>query len=104
MNYKELLNNLKGEKWWEYLDDAIEALAEYDAENGGLDIVSLDTAEEIAKHELDEGGLLRLKCFLDGVSLTEDYYYIDGYGNLQNITKDWVEMQLEDIIDQEARA
>lgn len=98
MNAKELLNEMRGDKWWETYDNAIEFLCDYDAEHGGIDIVDCDTVEEIVKHELEDGGLLRLKCFLAGVELGSDYYYLDGYGNLKNITRDWIEVSLEDII------
>lgn len=101
----DILNNLKRSDWYNTnaYDEAIEALIEYDTEHGGIDIIDYDTAEEIAKRELENGGLLRLKCFLNSAELSDDYYYLDGYGNLQNITRNWLIMQLEDAIENDER-
>lgn len=101
MNAKELLNAIKSDKWYESMDEAIAFLAEYDSEHGGLDIIDYDIAEELAKRELDNGGLLRLAHFIGQAEiLTYQYYRLDGYNNLVNITKDWVEMSLEDIVNE----
>lgn len=100
-NYKQLLADLKSNNWYNTnaYNKAIEALCDYDSEHGGIDIISYDIAEELVKQELDKGGLIRLKFFIGDINLTDDYYYMDGYGNLQNITRDWLIMQLEDVIE-----
>lgn len=102
-NMKDILKQLQSVDWYntDAYDEAIEALIDYDTEHGGIDIVDYDTAEEIAKRELENGGLMRLKCFLAGAELGSDYYYLDGYGNLQNINRDWLIMQLEEAIENE---
>lgn len=104
MAYKEMLNKIKGDGWYNYMDEAINMLAEHDSEHGGLDIISYDVAEEIAKRELERGGLLRLAYFIGQAEiLNDEYYRLDGYGNLVNIKKDWVEMALEEIIENEEK-
>lgn len=106
MNIKELQDihrELSGERWYNggSYDDAIQALYEYQATYDDIGLVSLDVVEEMAKHELEEYGLARLMCFLKGAegSITSDNdYYIDGYGNLQTVTREWLLSQLEDAI------
>lgn len=56
--------------------------------------VNSERVEEIAKRELENGGLERLQCFLG-----RDIFKIDAYGNLSNIEKDELELLKEDIID-----
>lgn len=102
---KDILNNLKRSDWYDTnaYDEAINALIYYGVEHGGIDIVDYDTAEEIAKRELENGGLIRLKFFIGDTALTDDYFYLDGYGNLRNINRDWLIMELEDAIENEER-
>lgn len=102
---KDILTKLKSNEWYNTTayDDAIQALIEYDSEHGGLDIIDRDTTEGIAKQELEQGGLSRLACFLQAEYVGADYFYLDGYGNLQNITRDWLIMQLEDAIENEEK-
>lgn len=59
------------------------------------DIITSETAEEIAKNELYNGGIDRLYYFFSIDRLAE-LYRINGYGNLENIDKD----DLENIIDE----
>lgn len=106
MNIKELQNihrELSSERWYNggSYDDAIQALYEYQAEYEDIGLVSLDTVEELAKSELEQYGLARLMHFLHGAQnglMSDNDYYIDGYGNLQNITREWLLLQLEDAI------
>lgn len=63
------------------------------------DFIDYDCAEEIGKRELEKGGLLRLKCFLGNVTLTNDLFRIDGYGNLENVTKEDLEYLKEQILE-----
>lgn len=63
------------------------------------DYYSYDTVEEIAKHELETGGLLRLHYFLAGSELRNEIFRINAYGNLEDIHKDDLDFLKEDIID-----
>ena len=62
------------------------------------DIIDYDTAEDIAKCELENGGLIRLYYFLGDANLNNDIFRIDGYGNLTDINKDDLDYIKEQII------
>lgn len=65
------------------------------------DIVDEETAEKMAKHELEEGGLARLYCFLGDVNPnSESIFRIDGSGNLASVYKDDLEYMKEQILDE----
>lgn len=102
MNYKKLYDHMQGAKWFDYVDEALDALINYDVEYGELDIFDYETIEEIAKQEMEKGGLLRLYHFMGDCILTDDYYTLDGYGNLKNLTKDIISDKLQEIIEREA--
>lgn len=63
------------------------------------DIVTYDVAEDIARNELEKGGLVRLYYFLGNANCNNSVFEIDGYGNLQDITKDDLEYLKEQILD-----
>lgn len=52
------------------------------------DFIDYETAEEIARNELNNGGLVRLRYYLGDVNLNDEIFKLDGYGNLENITID----------------
>jgi hypothetical protein len=62
------------------------------------DIIDYDTAEEIAKHEIDKGGLLRLYYFLGDANLNNALFRIDGYGNLTDVSKEDLECLKDEIL------
>ena len=54
--------------------------------------IDIDIAEEIAQHELESGGLLRLWHFMGDVNFaTTELFRINGYGNLEELDKDDLE-------------
>lgn len=63
------------------------------------DFIDYDTAEEIARTELENGGLQRLKCFLNDCDLNTNLFRLDGYGNLEDVTLGTLENLREDIIE-----
>lgn len=63
------------------------------------DYISYDTAEEMAKNELENGGLIRLYYFLGDANLNNEMFRIDGYGNLSDFTKEDLEYIKEQILD-----
>ena len=63
------------------------------------EFVDYEIAEEIAKNELEQGGLIRLYYFLGSANLNNELFRIDGYGNLEDITKDDLDYLKEQIID-----
>ena len=60
--------------------------------------VSYDVAEEIAKNELENGGLVRLYYFLGDANLNNDMFRINGYGNLEDINKEDLEYLKDEIL------
>ncbi len=67
------------------------------------DIIDYEIAEDIAKNELENGGLIRLYYFLGDANLNNDIFRIDGYGNLTDICKDdldYIKEQILEIINQ----
>ena len=63
------------------------------------DIIDYDSAEERAKWELENGGLIRLYYFLGDANLNNNLFKIDGYGNLKDIYIDDLTTLKEDILD-----
>lgn len=63
-------------------------------------IISYDEAEEMAKRELDDGGLVRLYYFLGTCNFdAENLFYLNAYGNLQSVGKDDLENFKQTLID-----
>lgn len=62
------------------------------------DIIDYEIAEDIAKRELEEGGLIRLYYFLGDANLNNEIFKIDGYGNLTDIEKSDLEYIKEEIL------
>lgn len=62
------------------------------------DIIDYETAEEQAKYELENGGLVRLYYYLGDANLNNKIFKIDGYGNLTDIEKSDLEYIKEEIL------
>lgn len=80
----------------DYMNDT----QDWDFEGFFDDIIDYDTAEDIAKRELENGGLIRLYYFLGDANLNNDIFRINGYGNLTDINKDDLDYIKEQIIDE----
>lgn len=63
------------------------------------DFIDYELAEELAKKELEEGGLIRLYYFLGDANLNNNLFKIDGYGNLTDISKDDLDYIKEEILE-----
>ena len=66
------------------------------------DIIDYEIAEDVAKSELENGGLIRLYYFLGDANLNNEIFKLDGYGNLTDINKDdldYIKEQILEIID-----
>lgn len=63
------------------------------------DFVNYDLAEEIARNELDNGGLVRLYYFLGDANLNNNIFKINGYGNLEDIDIDDFNYLKEELLD-----
>ena len=49
-----------------------------------FDIVKEEEAESRLKYELENGGIDRVRCFINDTT-ADTVYKIDGYGNLENV-------------------
>lgn len=63
------------------------------------DFIDYDTAEEIAKQELENGGLIRVYYMLGDANLNNELFKINGYGNLEDVDIDDLRYIKEEILD-----
>lgn len=82
-NYEESYTNL-----YNTVIDYMNDTQDFDLEYLFEDFIDYETAEDIAKNELNNGGLIRLKYYLGDTNLNDEIFKLDGYGNLENITID----------------
>lgn len=93
-DYEETYCNLKNAVT-DYMNDT----QDWDFDTIGEDIIDYDFAEEQARHELENGGLLRLYCYLGDANLNSDLFKINGYGNLENVYIEDLQNIKEEILD-----
>lgn len=93
-NYEEVYCELKNA-----IIDYMNETQDWDFESVGEDIIDYDFAEEQAKHELENGGLLRLYYYLGDATLTSELFKINGYGNLENVYIEDLQNIKEEILD-----
>lgn len=94
-DYEESYNNLYN-TCVDYMNDSQDFSLEYLFE----EIVSYDYVEEMAKSELEHGGLVRLYYFLGNANCNNYIFRINGYGNLEDITKDDLDNLKQEILDE----
>ena len=75
-----------------------------DTQDWGLDelfndYIDYELAEEIAKREIEEGGLIRLYYFLGDANLNNNIFKINGYGNLEDIDIDDLKILKDEILE-----
>lgn len=63
------------------------------------DFIDYETAEEIARNELNNGGLIRLKYYLGDTNLNYEIFKLDGYGSLENIDIDDLNNLKDEILE-----
>lgn len=93
-DYEEVYCDLKNAVT-DYMNDT----QDWDFDTIGEDIIDYDFAEEQAKHELENGGLLRLYYYLGDAYLNSDLFKINGYGNLENVDIEDLKNMKEEILD-----
>lgn len=111
MNLKELKNKIEeieitydyDETYSNLYNTCIEYMNEtqdFDCEYLFEDFVDYEMAEDRAKNELENYGLERLTYFLgDTTFYMQNLFRINAYGNLENITKEDLDILKEDLID-----
>lgn len=92
-DYEETYCNLKN-AIIDYMNDT----QDWDFDYIGEDIIDYELAEEQAKHELEQGGLIRLYYFLGDANLNNNLFKVNGYGNLEDIEKADLENMKEEIL------
>ena len=80
----------------DYMNDTQDFDLEYVFEN----IISYDLAEEMAKAELENGGLVRLYYFLGNANMNNDIFRINGYGNLEDIEYNDLQDLKDELLDE----
>lgn len=93
-NYEESYCNLKNA-----VIDYMNNTQDWDFDTIGEDIIDYELAEEQAKYELEQGGLVRLYYFLGDVNCNNELFKVNGYGNLENIDITDLEYMKEEILD-----
>lgn len=67
------------------------------------DIVDGDELDEMARQQLEDGGWERVAIFLGNASMTNEYHYIDGYGNIDRLTNDILETKVKEMLEEAYR-
>src|SRR5699024_6987484 len=68
------------------------------------DIVPTEYLDEMNEHVARSGGWPRVKFFLRGIEwMNDEYYLINGYGNVENLTHDYLEMIVDELMDEMKR-
>lgn len=94
-NYEESYTNL-----YNTIIDYQNNTQDFDFEYLFENFINYDLAEELTKYELEKNGLIRLYYFLNNVNLNNDFFMINGYGNLKDISKEDIDFLKEKIIDE----
>ena len=92
-DYEESYCNLKNA-----VIDYMNNTQDWDFEAIGSDIIDYELAEEQAKYELEQGGLVRLYYYLGDANLNNNLFKVDGYGNLQDLEKTDLEYMKEELL------
>lgn len=99
---KDLLEklNLETIDRYEYTDEALYLIKEYDWEFGrDFAIVDDDDIEHLIKQNLNDGGWERVYYLMAGTEVCAPYgHRLDAYGNLQKVEFGDIKIWLEDII------
>lgn len=80
-------------------DEAMQFLLDYESEVEDLGIIDNETVNDLVIREAEEWGWERVACLIAEVihNLNQDFYRLDGYGNLDVITYSDISTWLSDI-------
>lgn len=73
----------------------------YQSENEDLieEIISSEELDEIVAHQAKDSGWQRVYYLLKGIDwMNDEYYRVNGYGNIENLTADYKEMIADEVI------
>ena len=105
MSLKERFKEIESDINNHNLEDAINTMKDIESEYGvdtGMNsfISNEDTdVDDFVKRRLESGGWQGVACCISDIvhSLSDSYYHIDGYENLELITSEMVEGYLSDL-------
>jgi hypothetical protein len=89
-SYTNLLNTTI-----DYMNDS----QDFELESLFEDFIDYEIAEDRAKYELEQGGLIRLYYYLNNANLNNNIFKINGYGNLEDININDLKNLKEEILD-----
>ena len=62
------------------------------------DIVNTDEIDDLVQTRLNDGGWQGVACMLSEVNyLNDEYYLINGYGNLEELTIEYLQCVFDDL-------
>lgn len=65
------------------------------------DIIDDEQLDEMVANEAKENGWQRVKFFLGGIDfMNDDFYYINGYGNVENLSSGLLDSIMGDLMDE----
>ena len=99
---KEKLQSIKKSmKYYkkDYITKEILDLAyDYNLEKYTENIINREEIDDLVQFRLDKSGWEGVACMLKKINYVTDLYYlIDGYGNLEELTKGYLECIYEDL-------
>ena len=93
-DYEEVYTALKNT-----VIDHMNKTQDWDFEYIGEDIIDYTLAEDKAKYELENGGLVRLYYFMGNANMNNELFKLNGYGNLEDLDIDDLNNMKEEILD-----
>ena len=83
-------------------DDAVREILDlaydYDLEYYTENIIEEEMMDELVKNRLNSSGWQGVSCMLSKINyLNDEYYFIDGYGNLEELTINRLECIFNDM-------
>jgi len=98
---KNIKNLLKEHNEDEAINEMMELAIEYGLEELLDNIIPTEEIDYILESRLKNSGWQGVACLLAKVNcLNDNYYLINGYGNLEEISIDHLEMILEELEDE----
>lgn len=98
MKLMQVLENLKNDKGM-CLYDKVDILYQIAIEHDLYDTINEIVREDDIDYIIKDYSWERIAIFLSGVKFFEKYYYLNGYGNIQNLSASQFDIILEDFIE-----
>lgn len=97
---ESIKNLLRSYKRYDAVREILDLAYDYDLEEYVEDIIEESTINEIIEDRLRCGGWQNIACMLDKINyLGDDYYFMDGCGNLEELTISHLECIFSDMVE-----